>query len=728
MMQQGQQIRDYVLEDKIGEGGMGEVWRARHRMLDKVFAIKVMAERLAADPQFGDRFVLEAKAQAKLQHPNILGATDFFVEGGGYFLVMPFLEGGSLDQRLQTGPKPMPIPAGVAIAKQALAGLDAAHRMGVVHRDIKPSNILFDRDGRAYLSDFGIALMVGQERMTRTGTSVGTPHYISPEQIRSPRQVDHRTDIYSFGCVLYEMLAGRPPFDPGDAEGDTEFAIKDGHLNRQPLPVRHWNAAVPEVLDAVVMKALSKNPAERQASCADLIRALDAASGAGRTTPAPAKTVVASPPVGGTVAMPSAMPPYQTGPGYATGPTQQKSSRMKPVLAMIVIATIAVAAVWLWMELSGKKESAALDPARPVTGPAPVAAGTGGQQSPVPTTTEAQPIGGGSGSVAAAAPPEPPGPPEDCTEKIRKGLNMGTYNFETITVDEKGKIVKRETKQAEYFVEDLGAGIRLDMTWIGGGKFMMGTSQFEYEAALSKLRSLGMLEGRLFDIVKDMPRIESPQHQVSVRSFFCGKVEVTQDQWQQVAKLPKHLKELDIAPSRFKGEKRPVERISWADAVEFCDRLRLRTGRTYRLPSEAEWEYACRGGTVSTFSFGPTITPDYVNFNGTLPLPDAPVAGTRQETTPVAAMGFANPAGLFDMHGNVYEWCQDFWFDTYDGAPQDGSARAVGQGHRVMRGGSWWAYSAGCRSASREPYWAEGDSLGFRVVMEVPEDLVEAAQ
>jgi serine/threonine-protein kinase len=267
-------VRDYVLEEVIGEGGMGKVWRAHHTTLKKVFAVKVMSDILLNKPDFEARFQQEAQAQAKLQHPSILSVTDFFSENGAYYLVMPFIEGKSLDARLDEQKGPLPPAEVLSISKDVLSALDYAHQKGIIHRDVKPSNILLDKSGHAFLVDFGIALMVGQERKTRTGTTIGTPYYMSPEQIRRPKEIDHRTDVYSFGCVLYEMLTGHTPFEVGDEEGDSDFIIKDGHLNKMPRPLRHHNINVPAAIEAVVMRALAKDPNMRFSGCGEFARAL----------------------------------------------------------------------------------------------------------------------------------------------------------------------------------------------------------------------------------------------------------------------------------------------------------------------------------------------------------------------------------------------------------------------------------------------------------------------
>jgi eukaryotic-like serine/threonine-protein kinase len=299
-MQEDQKIRDYVLEEKIGEGGMGEVWRARHAILDRHVAIKAMARHLESDPEFGRRFLQEAQSQARLNHPRIVGVSDFFAEDGQYFLVMPLLSGKSLADRLHELQGPLHISDALVIARDVLEALDYAHQQGVIHRDVKPSNILLDHEGHASLTDFGIALSLGRRRVTLTRTSLGTPHYMSPEQIRSPKTVDHRTDVYSFGCVLYEMLTGRPPFaEAADAE-DTDFALKEAHVYRAPEPLRKWNPQVPAWLEAVVLRALAKNPDERFSGCGEFRRTLDAPDSALPVSPAapePARAVRRSGPV-----------------------------------------------------------------------------------------------------------------------------------------------------------------------------------------------------------------------------------------------------------------------------------------------------------------------------------------------------------------------------------------------------------------------------------------------
>ena len=219
--------------------------------------------------------------------------------------------------------------------------------------------------------------------------------------------------------------------------------------------------------------------------------------------------------------------------------------------------------------------------------------------------------------------------------------------------------------------------------------------------------------------------LDKPQHQVTVQPFFMGKYPVTQAQWKFVAAFPEVNRKLSPDPSRFKGANRPVEKVSWYDAVEFCDRVTQHTGKSYRLPSEAEWEYACRAGTTTPFHFGETITSELANYNA-LYTYGAGVKGIyREETTVVGIFGVANAFGLYDMHGNVWEWCLDDWHANYEGAPTDGSAwfnenNKLSQkpGIAVLRGGSWYDYPNLCRSASRDDFVRASRHLniGFRVV------------
>lgn len=287
-MKPGQQIREYLLEEQIGEGGMATVWRARHVHLQEPVAIKVMSTALMGDPGTRERFLQEARAMARLQHRNILGAKEFFEEDGVFYLVMPYIDSGTLEDRIVASGGPLPMDQVHSISAQILAALDFAHQKGIIHRDVKPSNIMLNADGQAFLADFGIALMVGVDRKTRTGTSIGTPHYMSPEQILRPRTMDHRADVYSFGCVLYEMVCGCTPFRSEDEHGDSDYAIKDGHLREEVPAPRAMNPLLSPGMERIILKALEKDPDLRYQGCGEFARALaEEAGGAPAPVPPP---------------------------------------------------------------------------------------------------------------------------------------------------------------------------------------------------------------------------------------------------------------------------------------------------------------------------------------------------------------------------------------------------------------------------------------------------------
>lgn len=232
----------------------------------------------------------------------------------------------------------------------------------------------------------------------------------------------------------------------------------------------------------------------------------------------------------------------------------------------------------------------------------------------------------------------------------------------------------------------------------------------------------------------DRSDFEGPQHEVTLSRFFMAQYPVTQAQWRVVAAMEQVNRELDSEPSNFKGDLNPVEKVSWYDAVEFCDRITNLTNRQYRLPTEAEWEYACRADTTTPFHFGETITTDLANYDGigdeSIGLSGSygggPKGEYRQQTTPVDHFGGGNAFGLSDLHGNVWEWCQDHWHD-YDGGPTDGSAwiSENDSAYRVRRGGSWDFNPRYCRSAYRyydNPKFRD-NSIGFRVVCSAPRSL-----
>ena len=256
----------YELHRRLARGGMADVFLARDQLLDRPVAVKVLFSQFAADPTFVERFRREAQSAANLSHPNIVGVYDWGREGDTYFIVMEYVEGRSLADVLRTEGRINPDTA-ADVGIQVAAALSFAHRSGLVHRDVKPGNVMLSPDGNVKVADFGIATAIageGQADLTRTGSVMGTATYFSPEQAQG-QQVGPSTDLYALGVVLYEMIVGRPPF-----QGDTPVAIAYKHVQEQPLTPSQVGVACPPPLEAITMKLLAKNPADRYASAEDL--------------------------------------------------------------------------------------------------------------------------------------------------------------------------------------------------------------------------------------------------------------------------------------------------------------------------------------------------------------------------------------------------------------------------------------------------------------------------
>lgn len=296
------------------------------------------------------------------------------------------------------------------------------------------------------------------------------------------------------------------------------------------------------------------------------------------------------------------------------------------------------------------------------------------------------------------------------------------YQFETVTINQSGKITERRNDEARYFIEDLGRGVTVEMVSIARGTFLMGSPEWRPEMADGSA-PIGCI---------------GPQHEVTVPPFYLSKYQVTQVQWRAIAIMKAISCDLPLRPSKFpfgsmnfKGNEfegkefneLPVEGVQWRHAVEFCRRLSSFARRDYRLPSESEWEYACRAGTTTPFALGETLTPEVANFEGQLFDRRLVSNQTYGSTIPVGALGVANSFGLYDMPGNVWEWCADTNHRTYNGAPSDGSAWVQGDRRlHVIRGGCWDSSLKQCASAYHFSELAASQSrgIGLRIAMTIP--------
>ncbi len=383
----------YELLDRIGRGGMAEVFRAFDRVLERRVAVKVLTVDGAEDETLFDRFRREARTAASLTHPNVVSVYDTGIDDDVHYIVMELVEGPSLVDVLRRE-GPLEVPRALEVIRPVANALAAAHAQGLVHRDVKPGNILFDRTGNPKISDFGIARVVSAA--TQTSAVYGSALYMAPEQARGAT-VDGRADIYALGCVLYEMLTGHPPF-----VGDAALAVVYQHLNASPEPPSRLRPNIPTVLDAIVLRALAKDPAERYPQMDDFRGDLERfAAGLPPLTAAgpdlertrrlggPAETAV----LGGMAAGadPTALirpPSVVTHEEEVLAPPPQRSQAVAWIIMAVVVLILAALATYLVFALTRAEEPPPLPVPPP---PAPSVTPTPPRQTPRPKAKATSP-------------------------------------------------------------------------------------------------------------------------------------------------------------------------------------------------------------------------------------------------------------------------------------------------------------------------------------------------
>jgi tetratricopeptide (TPR) repeat protein/predicted Ser/Thr protein kinase len=450
----GRTLGTYRIVEQIGLGGMATVYKAYQPSMDRYVALKVLSTHLAQDTTFVKRFQQEAKVIAKLEHLHILPVYDHGEEDSYLYLVMRFIEAGTLKDRLEKGP--LSLDEARRIVAQVGSALEYAHQLGVVHRDIKPSNVLITPQGDYYLTDFGIAKMVeGTLGLTGSGV-IGTPHYMAPEQSQSLK-VDHRADVYAMGVVIYEMVTGQVPFD-----AETPFAVVMKHVT-EPLPLpRNIRPDLPEAVERVILRALAKDPADRYQSMRDLVTGFDqAVSGA----PARARAAVTPPRatqlptlVEEGEAEPTAVVP---GPATASIPAWRRWVAGQPpwllpaaglALIVLVLAGLIVSQIPGRVEISGGQVQVVL-PTTPAAQAAEAQAETPASKETASDLSAAAPTTAPPTSVPATSTPAPTAIPKPSAQQHADLANtyMARWRWDE-ALAEIGQAIELDPANAQYYM------------------------------------------------------------------------------------------------------------------------------------------------------------------------------------------------------------------------------------------------------------------------------------
>ena len=618
---------------KLGQGGMGAVYKARRKLLQDIVAVKVMGPEVSANPELRARFLREMRATARLTHPHIVRAMDAEEVGDLLYLVMEYVEGISL-QKLVQQKGPVPVAYACKWILQAAEGLQHAHELGMVHRDVKPANLMLTaKDKAVKVLDFGLVQVPkGQGASlakTKFQTFMGTPEYVAPEQATDARRADIRSDIYSLGCTLYFLLTGRPTF-----EADTVINMILAHLQEEPVPLAKLRNDAPVGLSSVVARMLAKNPGDRFQTPAEVAETLRPFAGSSRKAQTPTKLETET-----TATRPPPLPEGFTTALDVGGPIlereRQPRSKSTWVLLGLLLGVVAM-------------------------------------------------LGAGVGTFFL----------------LRGKPGISTRSQENLHRANGGELMglAREFENA----------IGMKLVKIPAGRFFMGSP-----------------EG-----TPDRSEDEGPRHEVEISAFYLGVYKVTQEEYEKVmGKNPSYFSATGKGKAMVVGmdtSRFPVEQVSWQEAMEFCEKLNKEdrkkpSGWEYRLPREAEWEYACRGGAqvYQAFAFGDSLSSTQANFNGHHPFGDAEKGPYLDRTTTVGSYK-ANAFGLFDMHGNVWEWCKDYYdAEYYQSSPRRDPPGPEEGKTRVYRGGSWDFHGRHCRSAERGRSGLPDrvPDMGFRVAL-----------
>ncbi|MES2152010.1 MAG: bifunctional serine/threonine-protein kinase/formylglycine-generating enzyme family protein [Pseudomonadota bacterium] len=671
----GPQNRRYRLERLIAQGGMGQVWQATdlatHAELghSATVALKILPPQLTQSPIHARLLIEEATQARRLAHEHIVRVYEWAQDPAtaSYFIIMECLEGEDLDSLLAREG-----PFSLERALALLAPLGAALGYGwdkhkLVHRDIKPGNVFLTRGGEIKLLDFGIAARARSSASSigiEAPSNSGTAGYRAPEAGTHQRQPGRTLDVYAVAVMLYQMVEGRMPFDATRSEG------------QQPsmpaaLTERQWQA---------LQLGFAWNPAERMASVAELLQALHKAAGP---------------------------TPQELAQQQALARAREEQRLKHSIAQRAAQAEAQVAAQQLRererraQEATARAEAEAGKRERKEALRQQLLARREADAALARQAQEEQQRKALQAKAAAAYRAEQQRARSDMAARSAAELAALMPSAASPVADADGVLRDR-------FLDASGKGPELVL--IPTGRFQMGSPEHERRKAMEAGSQQAWVER------------ETPQHWVGIEQpMALGRYPVTVAEWRQFARASgwsSHGETDWAAPGFRQTDTHPVVGVSWDDVQLYLRWLSGQTGQTYRLPSEAEWEYACRAGTRTAFNFGDGIDTSLANYDGNFTYNGSPKGECRQGTSAVGTYP-PNAWGLYDMHGNVWEWVQDVVHDTYDGAPSTGKAWEEGgdPGRRILRGGSWLYNPRYLRSALRNGFSAalSNDIVGFRV-------------
>jgi serine/threonine protein kinase len=581
------QLEGYEILEKIGVGGMATIYKAMQTKLGRIVVLKFMDPALNEDKSFRDRFLREAKISAQLSHQNIVQIYDVVATEEFSYLSMEYVEGGDLFERLKTN---IDLKTTKQLVNDMCAALDFAHGRNIVHRDVKSQNILIGRSENFLLADFGVAKATDfATQLTVAGSMVGSPKYMSPEQVRG-EEVDGRSDYYSFAVVLFEVLTGDVPFR---ADSLVALVMKQVNEAIPNLPIKESH------FQPFFNKALAKKPADRFQNGREFLTAfINCCDSKDENTVLFSQNDLDQ----NNKPILSPLQNFAPDPEQSSLDATVKLERKKPhliwgVSSVVVVILVSYLAVYFYSNINNSS-----------------------QKNTVNNTSKE--------SIVVK-------PPLEIRNKAVDNTQQAIPAKEN-SLAQQGKLLR---------------SIESSMIQIDGGTFKMGEKRS------------GMSDAR-------------PVHDVYVSSFWLSRSELTQHQYNMYLLL-----QGDTAQSG--NSEFPVTNISWLDVQKFMNWLKKASGKSYRLPTESEWEYAAKAKIDTTYSWGNGIGNDKANCRECF--------SPKQPPKPMAVRSFdANQHGLYDIHGNVWEWVQDCYVANYKSTPTDGTAYEFDDcSRRVVRGGAF---------------------------------------